>query len=168
MITFILFSFVVLVVTLLYTLWGFIFTVMKSPPKLFGFHKLENYQWMYFKTVAAPKWFLRSGVPLAILNWIISAKICGSPSFKEIFATDISLFGKLVLSFDTYFQFFLNLGGTYVTIFFIEFIISVIVLRHKASARPEIEIIPTTGDFSNSTSPKEDNQPKVGQKQITD
>lgn len=168
MITFILFSVIVLFVTIMYGLWAIIFPLISKPPKLFGFHKLKNYQWMYFKLKLAPRWFFRSAVPLAILNWIIAYNLAGSVSFKEIFATDIDLFGKLLLSFSTYIDFFLGLGTNYVTIFFVEFIISILILRYQASTRPEIEIIETLGDydvedFSNTQQPN-----TTEQKQITD
>lgn len=170
MITFVLFSFIVIFVTIMYGLWAIIFPIISKPPKLFGFHKLKDYQWLYFKLKLAPVWFFRSAVPLAIINWIISYNLAGSVSFKEIFATDIDLFGKLLLSFSTYIDFFIGLGASYVTIFFIEFIIAILVMRHKASTRPEIEIVETFGDFNadDFSNTEEPSTPNQNQKQITD
>lgn len=167
MITFILFSVIVVIVTLLYTLWGFIFGFMENPPKMLGLNKLPNFQWQHFRKDSA-KWFLRSGVPLAILNWIVAYQLAGSVSFKDIFATDISLFGKLLVAFSTYLDFFVGLGTSYVVIFLIEFTISILVLRHKASSYPEIEIVDGTGGDFTSNEPKKPDAPVEGQKQITD
>lgn len=171
MLTFILFSILVIFITTLYTLWGLIFRVMENPPKLFGFNKLEYYQWDYFKTRLAPKWFFRSAVPLAIINWIIAYNMAGAVSFKEIFATDANFLSKIVTAFTTYVHFFTGLGTSYVGIFLVEFIISVLVMRHKASSLPEIEIMDSSNNFNttNSTTPTDNsaNTPSE-QKQITD
>lgn len=171
MITFLLFSVIVVIVTILYTLWGFIFGFMETPPKMFGLRKLENFRWQHFRKDSV-KWFLRSGVPLAILNWIIAYQLAGSVSFKEIFATDISLFGKLLVAFSTYLDFFIGLGVSYVVIFLIEFIISILVLRRKAMTYPEIEIVAGDGgsfnDENATTDEHEPTGPIEGQKRITD
>lgn len=170
MITFLLFSVIVIVITLLYTLWGFIFGFMETPPKMFGLRKLQDFQWQHFRRDSA-KWFLRSGVPLAILNWIIAYQLAGSVSFKEIFATDIDLFGKLLLSFSTYLDFFIGLGTSYTVIFLIEFIASILVLRNKGLSYPEIEIVESTGGFETEFTNAKTNEPTgpvEEQKQITD
>lgn len=168
LITIIFFIILVIFVTIIYALWGLIFRLMPNSPKLFGLNKLEDYQWEYFKTKSAPKWFASSSIPFALMNAIISYRVAGPISFNQLFSSNLNLIAKLISIFTSYLDFFLTLGIVYVIIFVIEFLISVYVLRYKAMNRPNIEIIIDDGNNYKTSNNTETTRENAEQKRISD